>query len=92
MMRLAVRGASEEVTKTWVRHKGGLFMRKPRLLRLSFTAYFIILFALTLGFVSGFIIAGITLQDNFSSVYESLLLELEIARTCFERERLNSLD
>jgi len=79
--------ASEDVTKTWVRHAGLLATSKPRVSRFSFAVCLAIVFSLTLGFISGFIVAGFTLQDNFSSVYESLLMELEIARTCFERER-----
>jgi len=81
--------ASEEVTKTWVRHKGLLIMTKPRVSRFSFTVCFAIVFSLILGFIGGFITAGFSLQENFSSVYKSLLMELELARTCFEQEDHN---
>lgn len=79
--------ASEEVTKTWIKHKGLLIMNRPRPSRFSFGVCLVIVLSLTLGFVSGYVAAGVTLQENFSSVYESLLRELEAARTCFERER-----
>lgn len=83
-----MKAASEEVTKTWIKRKGLLMMSKPRVSRFSFTVCIAIVISLTLGFIGGFIAAGFTLQENFSSVYESLLMELEIARTCFERERM----
>lgn len=79
---------SEEVTKTWVKRKGLLVMNRPRPSRFSFAVCLTIVLALTLGFICGFITAGFTLQENFSTVYQSLLMELETARTCFERERL----
>jgi hypothetical protein len=82
-----VTAASEEVTKTWIRRKGALMATKPRPSRFSFAVCLTVVLALTFGFISGFVAAGFALEHNFSSVYESLLLELEIARTCFEREQ-----
>jgi len=78
---------SEEVTKTWVKRKGILIKSRPEPSRFSFAVCLAIVFSIAFGFLGGFITAGFTLKENFSSVYENLIAELENTRRCIEREK-----
>lgn len=46
-----------------------------------------IVFSLVLGLFGGFFLAGLAFGENYGSVYQSLLFELEQSRQCLERER-----
>ncbi len=78
---------SEEVTRTWVKRKGILIKSRPEPSRFSFIVCLAIVFSIAFGFLGGFITAGFTLKENFSSVYENLIAELENTRRCIEREK-----
>lgn len=78
---------SEEVTKTWIKRKGILIKSRPEPSRFSFVVCIAIVFSIAFGFLGGFITAGFTLKENFSSVYENLIAELENTRRCVEREK-----
>lgn len=78
---------SEEVTKTWVKHKGILVKSRPEPSRFSFAVCLAMVFSIAFGFLGGFITAGFALNENYSSVYENLLAELENTRRFVERER-----
>lgn len=78
---------SEEVTRTWIKRKGLLIRNRPPRSRFSFLVCLSIVFSIGLGFLGGFITAGFALSENYSSVYESLLAELENTRRCIEREK-----
>jgi hypothetical protein len=78
---------SEEVTRTWVKRKGILIKSRPEPSRFSFIVCLAIVFSIAFGFFGGFITAGFTLKENFSSVYENLIAELENTRRCIEREK-----
>lgn len=82
---------SEEVTRTWIKKKGLLVKSRPRQSRFSFAVCLTIVFSIAFGFLGGFITAGFALNDNFSSVYENLLVELENTRRCVGREKEGSL-
>lgn len=45
------------------------------------------MFSIAFGFLGGFITAGFALNENYSTVYENLLAELENTKQCLERER-----
>lgn len=78
---------SEEVTRTWIKKKGILIKTRPKPSRFSFVVCLAIVFSIAFGFLGGFLTAGFALNDNYSSVYENLLLELENTRRCIEREK-----
>lgn len=78
---------SEEVTKTWVKQKGILIKSRPTPSRFSFAVCLAMVFSIAFGFLGGFITAGFSLSENYSSVYENLLAELETSRRCMEREK-----
>lgn len=78
---------SEEVTKTWVKGKGELIKSRPQPSRFSFVVCLAIVFSIAFGFLGGFITAGFALNENYSTVYENLLTELETTKTCLEREK-----
>lgn len=78
---------SEEVTKTWVKGKGILIKSRPEPSRFSFAVCLSIVFSIAFGFLGGFITAGFALNENYSTVYENLLTELETTKECLERER-----
>lgn len=78
---------SEEVTRTWIKRKGILIKSRPEPSRFSFFVCLAIVFSIAFGFLGGFITAGFTLKENFSSVYENLIAELENTRRCIEREK-----
>lgn len=78
---------SEEVTKTWVKGKGILIKNRPQPSRFSYAVCLTIVFSIAFGFLGGFITAGFALDENYSTVYENLLAELESTRKCLERER-----
>jgi len=78
---------SEEVTKTWVKRKGILIKSRPEPTRFSFAICLSIVFSIVFGFLGGFITAGFALNENYGSVYESLLTELAHARHSADRER-----
>lgn len=82
---------SEEVTKTWVKDKGILIKSRPQPSRFSFAVCLSIVFAIAFGFLGGFITAGFALNENYSTVYENLLTELQTTKQCLERERNNLL-
>lgn len=78
---------SEEVTRTWIKKKGILVRTRPQPSRFSFAVCLAIVFSIAFGFLGGFLTAGFALNDNYSSVYENLLVELENTRRCIEREK-----
>ena len=78
---------SEEVTKTWVKSKGILLKSRPQPSRFSFVVCLAIVFSIAFGFLGGFITAGFALNENYSTVYENLLSELETTRLRLEHEK-----
>lgn len=80
---------SEEVTKTWIKKKGILIKSRPEPSRFSFVVCLAMVFSIAFGFLGGFITAGFALNQNYSSIYEGLLTELENTRRCVEREKEN---
>jgi hypothetical protein len=78
---------SEEAIKTWIRRKGILVQNRPKPSKFSFTVCLTIVFSIAFGFLGGFITASFALNESYSSVYESLLAELENARTFIEKEK-----
>lgn len=84
---LKVFSPSEEVTKTWIKKKGLLIRNRPAPSRFSLVVCLSMIAALVSGFLGGFITAGFSIRDNYSSVYEGLLAELESTRLCLEREK-----
>jgi hypothetical protein len=78
---------SEEVTKTWIKRKGILIKSRPEPSRFSFVVCLSIVLSIAFGFLGGFITAGFALSENYSSVYESLLAELDNTRRCIDREK-----
>lgn len=82
-----MRTPSEDITKTWVRHKGLLMRSRPKASRFSFLVCTAMVVAMGLGFLGGFVSAFFTLSDNYSTVYEGLLSELETAQRCVEKEK-----
>lgn len=78
---------SEEVTKTWVKGKRLLIKSRPQPSRFSFVVCLSIVFSIAFGFLGGFITAGFALNENYSTVYENLLTELETTKLCLEREK-----
>jgi hypothetical protein len=78
---------SEEVTKTWIKRKGILINSRPQPSRFSFFVCLAIVFSIAFGFLGGFITAGFALNENYSTVYENLLTELETTKQCLEREK-----
>ena len=78
---------SEEVTNTWIKRKGILIDSRPEPSRFSFVVCLSIVFSIAFGFLGGFVTAGFALSENYSSVYESLLAELDNTRRCIEREK-----
>lgn len=78
---------SEEVTKTWIKRKGILIKSRPEPSRFSFVVCLAIVLSIAFGFLGGFVTAGLALSENYSSVYESLLAELDNTRRCLDREK-----
>jgi hypothetical protein len=78
---------SEEVTKTWIKRKGILIKSRPEPSRFSFAVCLAIVCSIAVGFLGGFLTAGFALNENFSSVYENLLTELNETRLCVQREK-----
>lgn len=78
---------SEEVTRTWIKRKGILIKSRPEPSRFSFVVCLAIVLSIAFGFLGGFVTAGLALSENYSSVYESLLAELDNTRRCLDREK-----
>lgn len=78
---------SEEVTKTWLKEKGIILKNRPQPSRFSFLVCLTMVISIALGFLGGFITAGFALSENYSTVYENLLVELKDTRSCLEREK-----
>lgn len=78
---------SEDVTQTWIKHKGRLIKSRPRTSNFSFTVCLTVVFSIVFGFLSGFITAGVAINKNFTSVYERLIAEAEASRKHMESER-----
>lgn len=82
---------SEEVTKTWIKGQDILISHRPKPSKFSFTVCLAIVCSIAFGFLAGFFTAGFALDENYSTVYENLLTELETTKRCLEREK-NNLD
>lgn len=48
-----------------------------------------IVFSCCISFLSGFFLSSFTFKENYSSVYEGLLNEIDEARSCVAREKSN---
>ena len=48
-----------------------------------------IVFSSSVSFLAGFFLSSFTLKENYSSVYESLLSEIDEARSCLTRQKSN---
>lgn len=64
-----------------------LVRSRPYPSRFSFGVCLAIIFCLAFGFSAGFLAASFALSENYGSVYDNLLSELENSKMCIERER-----
>lgn len=79
---------SEDITKTWILGKAKLVNSRPEPSRFSLLVCLIVIISGVSGFLSGIVVSYFTLGENYSSIYEGLLLELEEKQNVIEMERL----
>lgn len=77
----------KEIKQTWQNKKQVLQKNKPAKSNFTFFVCIIIVSTLGIGFLGGFLIAGFALNENYSSIYASLLKELEDTRSCVLQEK-----
>lgn len=69
--------------------KSFLYQKDFAYSKFSLSVCLFIVFSCCISFLSGFFLSSFTFKENYSSVYENLLAEIDEVRSCVAREKSN---